>query len=169
MAPFDLCMSVCISEPWATYSKQLIGHKFCLVCGGNLFLGNGVYPPPPPRGGGGHLATVPPGVGGNRHPWGGMDMGGGKPPPPRVQEPPCARTAPWFRGRIFHITFFCQGNGFFMVLVDVGQLFRCAGQHFMCVATRPPIRGDPISQSQSHIPLKPLPPAFDPFPEATSP
>ena len=28
------------------------------------------------------------------------------PPPHRVQEPPCARTAPWFRGRIFHITFF---------------------------------------------------------------
>ena len=24
----------------------------------------------------------------------------------------------------------------------------------MCVATGPPIRGDPISQSQSHIPLK---------------
>ena len=37
---------------------------------------------------------------------------------------------------------------------------RCAGQHFMCVA---------ISQSQAHIPLKPLPPALDPFPEATSP
>ena len=93
----------------------------------------------------------------------------GYPPPPRVQEPPCARTAPWFRGRIFHITFFCQGNGFFMVVVDVGQLFRCAGQHFMCVATGPPIRGDPISQSQSHMPLKPLPPALDPFPKATSP
>ena len=30
-----------------------------------------------------------------------------------------------------------QGIGFFMVLVDVGQLFRCAGQHFMCVATGP--------------------------------
>ena len=80
------------------------------------------------------------------------------PPPPGVQEPPCARTAPWFRGRIFHITFFCQGNGFFMVLVDVGQLFRCAGQHFMCVAMGPRIRGDPISQSQSHMPLKPPPP-----------
>ena len=50
MAPFDLCMSVCISEPWATYSKQLIGHKFCVLCGGNLFVGDGVYPP---RGGGG--------------------------------------------------------------------------------------------------------------------
>ena len=32
----------------------------------------------PPRGGGGRqLTTVPPGVGGNRRPWG-MDMGGGK-------------------------------------------------------------------------------------------
>ena len=26
-----------------------------------------------------------------------------------------------------------------------------------------------MSQSQAHIPLKPLPPALDPFPEATSP
>ena len=39
----------------------------------------------------------------------------------------------------------------------------------MCVATGPPVKGDPISQSQSHIPLKPLPQALDPFPEATSP
>ena len=31
------------------------------------------------------------------------------------------------------------------------------------------IRGDLFSQSQPHIPLKPLPPALDPFPEATSP
>ena len=30
--------------------------------------------------------------------------------------------------------FFYQGIGVFMVLVDVGQLFRCAGHHFMCVA-----------------------------------
>ena len=36
----------------------------------------------------------------------------------------------------------------------------------MCVTTGPPIRGDPISHSQAHIPLKPLPPALDPFPEA---
>ena len=64
--------------------------------------------------------------------------------------------------------FFYQGSGFFMFLVDVGQLFRCAGHHFMCVTTGPPIRGDPISHSQAHIPLKPLPPALDPFPEATS-
>ena len=56
-------------------------------------------------------------------------------------------------------TFFCHGIGFFMVLLDAGQLFRCAGQHFMCVATGPPIRGDPISQSQAHIPL---PPALNP-------
>ena len=38
----------------------------------------------------------------------------------------------------------------------------------MCVAMGPPIRGDPINQSQAHIPLKPPPPALDPFPEATS-
>ena len=62
--------------------------------------------------------------------------------------------------------FFYQGSGFFMFLVDVGQLFRCAGHHFMCVTMGPPIRGDPISHSQAHIPLKPLPPALDAFPEA---
>ena len=86
------------------------------------------------------------------------------------QEPPCARTAPWFRGRILAPLFFYHRVGFFMVLVDAGQLFRCARRHFMCcVAAGPPIRGDPISQSQVHIPLKPLPTALDPFPEATSP
>ena len=70
-------MSVCISEPWATYSKQLIGHKFCVVCGGNLFDGDGVYPP---GGGGGdrHLATVPPEVGREPSSLGAMDMGGGR-------------------------------------------------------------------------------------------
>ena len=35
--------------------------------------------------------------------------------------------------------------GFSVVLVDAGRLFRCAGHHLMCVATGPPIRGDPIS------------------------
>ena len=91
-------------------------------------------------------------------------------PPP----PPCLGTAlcknrslvPRSNSRTI---FFSHGIGFFMVLVDAGQLCRCAGQHFMCVATGPPIRGDPISQLQAHIPLQPLPPALDPFPEATSP
>ena len=91
----------------------------------------------------------------------------GTPPPvPRnrlAQEPPPGSAVE------FSHNFFYQGIGFFMVLVDVGQLFKCAGQHFMCVAMGPPIRGDPISHSQAHIPLKPLPPALDPFPEATSP
>ena len=36
-----------------------------------------------------------------------------------------------------------------MFLVDVGQLFRCARHHFMCVTMGPPIRGDPISHSQA--------------------
>ena len=75
MAPFDLCMSVCISELWATYSKQQIGHKFCVVCGGNLFVGDGVYPP---RGGTVTWQRFPPGWGGTIVPGGGMDMGGGK-------------------------------------------------------------------------------------------
>ena len=88
------------------------------------------------------------------------------PPLPRnhlAQEPPPGSAVE------FSHHFFYQGIGFFMFLVDVGQLFRCAGHHFMCVATVPPIRGDPISHSQAHIPLKPLSPALDPFPEATSP
>ena len=87
------------------------------------------------------------------------------PPVPRnrlAQEPPPGSTV-----EFSHYFFFYHGIGFFMVLVDAGQLFRCAGQH--CVAMGPPIRGDAISQSQAHIPLKPLPPALDPLPEATSP
>ena len=61
------------------YSKPLIGHKFCVVCGGNLFVGDGVYPPGGGGGEGGdrHLATVPPGMGRNRRPWGGDGHGGG--------------------------------------------------------------------------------------------
>ena len=61
-----------------TYSKQLIGHKFCAVCGGNLFVGDGVYPPG--RGGGGVVTwqRSPPGMGGNRRPWGGWTWGGGR-------------------------------------------------------------------------------------------
>ena len=39
------------------------------------------------------------------------------------------------------IFLFYHDIGFFMVLVDTRQPFRCAGQHFMCVATGPPIRG----------------------------
>ena len=91
-----------------------------------------------------------------------------------VPPPPCLGTTlrkncPLVPRSNCRTTFFYHSIGFFMVLVDAGQLFRCAGQHFMCVATGPPIRGDPISQSQTHIPLKPLPPALDPCPEATSP
>ena len=41
-----------------------------------MFVGDGVYPPGGGRGH--HLATVPPGVGGNRRPWGGNGHGGGK-------------------------------------------------------------------------------------------
>ena len=34
------------------------------------------------------------------------------PPPPRAQEPPCARTAPWFHGRILAPHFFTTVLGF---------------------------------------------------------
>ena len=92
----------------------------------------------------------------------------------RGAPPPCLGTAlhknrPLVLRSNSRTTFLYHGIGFFMVLVDAGQLFRCAGQHFICVATGPSIRGCPISQSQAHIPLKPLPPALDPFLEATSP
>ena len=33
-----------------------------------------------------------------------------------------------------HYFFFNHSIGFFVVLVDEGQLFRCAGQDFMCIA-----------------------------------
>ena len=71
--------------------------------------------------------------------------------------PPCPRTTlrknqPLVPRSNSRITFFYQVSGFFMFLVDVGQLFRCAGHHFMCVTTGPPIRGNPISHSQAHIP-----------------
>ena len=37
-----------------------------------------------------------------------------------------------------------------MVLLDVGQPFRCARCHFMCVATGPPIRGGPYQSHTVH-------------------
>ena len=92
-------------------------------------------------------------------------------PPP----PPCLGTAlrknrPLVPRSNSRTTFFYHGIRLFMVLVDVGQLFRFAGQHFMCVATGPPIRGDPISQSQAHIPLKTPPPVLStPSPKQPAP
>ena len=79
--------------------------------------------------------------------------------------PPCLGTAlrknrplvPRLNSRTI---FFPHGIRFFMVLVDPGQLFRCAGQQFMCVATGPPIRGDPI---------KPPPPNNVPPPNSVPP
>ena len=88
----------------------------------------------------------------------------GKYPPPPVSRNHLAQEPTPGSAVEFSHHFFYQVSGFFMFLVDVGQLFRCAGHHFMCVTTGPPIRGDPISHSQAHIPLKPLPPALDPFP-----
>ena len=85
------------------------------------------------------------------------------PPPPVSKNHLAQEPTPGSAVKFSH-HFFYQGSGFFMFLVDVGQLFRCAGHHFMCVTMGPPIRGDPISHSQAHIPLKPLHPALDPFP-----
>ena len=56
-------------------------------------------------------------------------------PPP----PPCLGTAfrknrPLVPRSNSRTPFFYCRIGFFVVLVDAGQLFRCAGQHFMCIA-----------------------------------
>ena len=92
---------------------------------------------------------------------------GGPPPPPVSKNHLAQEPTPGSAVEFSH-HFFYQGSGFFMFLVDVGQRFRCAGHNFMCVTTGPPIRGDPISHSQAHIPLKPLPPALDPFPQGAA-
>ena len=74
-------------------------------------------------------------------------------PPP----PPCPGTAlrknrPLVPRSNSRTTFFYHGIGFFMVLVDAGQLFRCAGQH--CVAMGPsPHQGGPYqSVTGTHTP-----------------
>ena len=73
------------------------------------------------------------------------------PPPPPVPKNHLAQEPTPGSAVKFSHHFFYQGSGFFMFLVDVGQLFRCAGHHFMCVTMGPPIRGDPISHSQAHV------------------
>ena len=52
-------------------------------------------------------------------------------PPPPVQEPPCARKPPPDSAALFphHSPPPPHRIRFFMVVVDAGQLFRCAGQH----------------------------------------
>ena len=80
------------------------------------------------------------------------------PPIPCAQEPPCARTAPLVPRSNSRTTFFYHGIGFFMVLVDAGQLFRCAGQHFMCVA--PPSGGTLLVSHRRTYPLRPSPLPF---------
>ena len=75
-----------------------------------------------------------------------------------IPPPPCPRTTlrknqPLVPRSNSRITFFYQGSGFLMFLLDVGQLFRCAGHHFMCVAKGPPIRGGPYqSLTGAHTP-----------------
>ena len=66
-----LCLSACIPEPWATYSKQLTGREFSPVSG----LQGVVSIPPVGGGGGGSLGNSLPGMGGNRRPSGGWAWG----------------------------------------------------------------------------------------------
>ena len=91
------------------------------------------------------------------------------PPPPPVSKNHFAQEPTPGSAVKFSHHFFYQGSGFFMFLLDVGQLFRCAGHHFMCVTTGPPIRGDPISHSHAHIPLKLLPPCSRPLARSNQP
>ena len=57
-----------------------------------------------------------------------------------------------------------------MVLLDVGQVFRCAGQHFMCVATGTPIKGGPYrSVTVAHTPETPPPLLSTPSPKQRAP
>ena len=46
-----LCMSACIPDPWVTYSKQLSGHEFCMLCASKWLVGSGVRSPPSSLGG----------------------------------------------------------------------------------------------------------------------
>ena len=80
----------------------------------------------------------------------GQHGSGCTPPPPVPKNHLAQEPTPGSAVKFSH-HFFYQGSGFFMFLVDVGQLFRCAGHHFMCVTLGPPIRGDPISHSQAHV------------------
>ena len=92
------------------------------------------------------------------------------PPPPPVprnriaQEPPAGSAV-----EFSHHFFFTRVLGFswFWWMQDS---YSGVQDNISCVLLWvPPSWGDPISQSQVHIPLKPLPPALDPFLEATSP
>ena len=80
-----LCMSACITDPWVTYSKQLIGHELCMVCAGKGLAGSGDGPPP--TGGDCHLVTVPPLGGGGGVAREGAGQGGVRviPPPFETQ------------------------------------------------------------------------------------
>ena len=88
------------------------------------------------------------------------------PPVPRnllAQEPPPG-SAVEFSHNFFLIGYWVfHGSGGCRTAIQVCR----TTFHVCCYGS--PIRGDPISYSQAHIPLKPLPPALDPFPEATSP
>ena len=91
-----------------------------------------------------------------------------------VPPPPCPRTTlrknqPLVPRSNSRITFFYQGSGFFMFLVDVGQLFRCAGHHFMCVTTGPPIRGTLSVTHRRTYPLNPSPLLSTPSPKQSAP
>ena len=85
------------------------------------------------------------------------------PPPPVSRNHLAQEPTPGSAVEFLH-HFFYQGSGFFMVLVDVEKLFRCAGHHFMCVTTGPPIRG--IVCTKSPPPTSPpyLPPPLPPPP-----
>ena len=73
------------------------------------------------------------------------------PPPPVSKNHLAQEPTPGSAVKFSH-HFFYQGSGFFMFLVDVGQLFGYAGHHFMCVTTGPPTGGPYQSLTGAHTP-----------------
>ena len=88
------------------------------------------------------------------------------PPPPRnrlVQEPPPGSAVEFSHHFFLPRCWVFHGSGGCRTAIKVCR----TTFHVCCYGS--PHQGDPISQSQAHIPLKPLPPALNPFSEATSP
>ena len=90
------------------------------------------------------------------------------PPPPVSKNHLAQEPTPGSAVKFSH-HFFYQGSGFFMFLVDVGQLFRCAGHHFMCVTTGPPSGGTLSVTHRRTYPLNPSPLLSTPSPKQPAP
>ena len=90
------------------------------------------------------------------------------PPPPVSKNHLAQEPTPGSTVKFSH-HFFYQGSGFFMFLVDVGQLFGYAGHHFMCVTTGPPTGGTLSVTHRRTYPLNPSPLLSTPSPKQPAP